>query len=128
MNLQNNALETVTKLNEFKNANEEFTLTELKNYLRSIKMKGVNGITLNLLKTSNICLKQNKKLIWATNEPINYIQVEHVIKNSLEHSNQIAQKSRTKYKNRVVNVAETIAFETKTSFWSKIKNFLKKLR
>ena len=64
MNLQNNALETVTKLNEFKNANEEFTLTELKNYLRSINMKGVNGITLNLLKTSNICLKQNKKLIW----------------------------------------------------------------
>ena len=63
MNLQNNALETVTKLNEFKNANEEFTLTELKNYLRSIKMKGVNGITLNLLKTSNICLKQNKSVV-----------------------------------------------------------------
>ena len=128
MNLQNNALETVTKLNEFKNANEEFTLTELKNYLKSIKMKGVNGITLNLLKTSNICLKQNKKLIWATNEPINYIQVEHVIKNSLDHSNKISQKYREKCKNRVIDIAETIAFETKISFWSKIKNFLKKLR
>ena len=61
MNLQN-TLETVKKLNEFKKTNKEFTLTELKNYLRSINMKGVNGITLNLLKMSNVCLKQNKKL------------------------------------------------------------------
>lgn len=126
MNLQNNALETVKKLNEFKETNEEFTLTELKNYLRSINMKGVNGITLNLLKTSNICLKQNKKLIWTTNEPINYIQVEHIIKNSLKHSNQISQKYREKCKNRIVDVAETIAFESKTSFWSKIKKLFKK--
>ena len=61
MNLQN-TLETVKKLNEFKKTNKEFTLTELKNYLRSINMKGVNGITLNLLKMSNVCLKQNKKM------------------------------------------------------------------
>jgi hypothetical protein len=127
MNLQN-TLETVKKLNEFKKTNKEFTLTELKNYLRSINMKGVNGITLNLLKMSNVCLKQNKKLVWATEEPINYIQVEHIIKNSLDHSNKISQKYREKCKNRVVDVAETIAFETKISFWSKIKNFLKKLR
>jgi hypothetical protein len=127
MNLQN-TLETVKKLNEFKKINKEFTLTELKNYLRSINMKGVNGITLNLLKMSNVCLKQNKKLVWTTEEPINYIQVEHIIKNSLDHSNKISQKYREKCKNRVVDVAETIAFETKISFWSKIKNFLKKLR
>jgi hypothetical protein len=123
-----NALQAVSKLNEFKNSNKEFTLKELKDYMRSIKMKGVTGITVDLLKTSNICVKQNKKLVWCNNDPINYLQLEHVITNSLNYSKQIARNYRTRCQNKIIENAEVIAFSKKTSFWSKIKNFFKKLR
>ena len=85
MNLQN-TLETVKKLNEFKKTNKEFTLTELKNYLRSIHsglftlLRGLKLIIFTFarsnphLKNKNLCLYS----LWAIKAMLSDVSIERV--------------------------------------------------
>ena len=131
-----NALNTISQVNEFKKLNSEFSLTEFKNYLKSIKVKNANGVTINILSTSNICKKSTgRKLTWIDNNPINYLQLENVItlsglymKHAKEKYMKHAKEKYMEHKKTIVDSAETEAYITipKVSFWNKIKNFFTK--
>ena len=82
MSTEENAINTVSKVNEFKQLNNEFSLLEFKKYLRTIKMKNVSGLTIGILNSSNICKNSSvgKKITWVDSNPINRIQLENAIR------------------------------------------------
>lgn len=126
MSPKENALESILKLNEFKNTNSEFSFLELKKYLKTIKVKNVSGLTIEMLTSSNICKKINRtKLNWVDSNPINYLQLENAIRLSGLYIKNVNDRHR-QVKQVIVDTAETEAYVTPISFWGKIKNFFTK--
>lgn len=126
MSPKENALESILKLNEFKNTNSEFSFLELKKYLKTIKVKNVSGLTIEMLTSSNICKKINRtKLNWVDSNPINYLQLENAIRLSGLYIKNVNDRHR-QVKQVIVDIAETEAYTTPISFWGKIKNFFTK--
>lgn len=126
MSPKENALESILKLNEFKNTNSEFSFLELKKYLKTIKVKNVSGLTIEMLTSSNICKKINRtKLNWVDSNPINYLQLENAIRLSGLYIKNVNDRHR-QVKQIIVDTAETEAYTTPISFWGKIKNFFTK--
>ena len=125
MSTEENAINTVSKVNEFKQLNNEFSLLEFKKYLRTIKMKNVSGLTIGILNSSNICKKSSvgKKITWVDSNPINHIQLENAIRLSGLYIKNVNERYN-KQKISIVDVAEEKAY-VKTSFWGKLKNFFK---
>ena len=123
MSTEENAINTVSKVNEFKQLNNEFSLLEFKKYLRTIKMKNVSGLTIGILNSSNICKKSSvgKKITWVDSNPINRIQLENAIRLSGLYIKNVNERYN-KQKISVVDVAEEKAY-VKTSFWGKLLIF-----
>lgn len=124
-NYLEDATNVVASLNIFKTNNPEFTMIQLKEFMKSQKMKGLTGLTVPILTQNNICIVNKRKLTWANELPINRFQLEKIIINSLNNIRKNNQAFARRKADKIVEQAEKQAFD-KITFWTKIKNFFKK--